>query len=64
VRSVNEPQWCALTGKFCHCTKRCDWYDRVSEYADAMRRCDAELAQEGQPGGDWSTRGSPLKAGS
>lgn len=58
-----EPQWCALSAKFCHCTRRCDWYDRINDYADVMIRVDRELEQEGQPEHDLDHTGQPLRAG-
>lgn len=62
MRSATEPQYCPIADKYCTCKTRCEWYDeqKVNAYADAMMLNDSEIAQQGE---DWSTRGTPLKAG-
>lgn len=56
-----EPHYCPIADKFCTCVVRCEWYDRIADYSDAMMhrdRLDAERSAQ-----DWSTRGEMLKPG-
>jgi hypothetical protein len=57
----SEPQYCPITEKYCHCTRRCDWYDRVNDYADAKIKQDKLDTDRGEQ--DLSTRGEILKPG-
>lgn len=58
---ASEPQYCPIADKFCTCTKRCDWYDRMNDYAQAKIKKDKLDSDRSEL--DSSTRGENLKPG-